>query len=124
VPNPRRGYVILNVRVHLREVVDLTDVPGAQHLLDTTAKKLTGDWDGYGQRGSTRPVPLSAPSGLAPTQELGEALYRTGVEGFKAISAKIPTHRTLMVFPQNLSPASYLEYQDQNGAVVDRIPRR
>ena len=123
VPNPRRGYVVLNVQVDLREVVDLTDVAAAQQPLDTTAQELTGDWDGYGQRGSRLPVPLLRPSGIAPTQDLGEALYQTGVEGFRAISAKVPTHCTLMVFPQNLRPGSYLEYRDQNDNILDRVSK-
>lgn len=122
LPNPRRGYVLLNVSVVLQEVVDLTDEPGAQRPLDTTAQELTGDWDGYGQRGSGLPVPLHAPSGLAPTQELGEALYQTGIEGFTSISAKVPTHRTLMVFPQNRGWGSSLEYRDQDGNVVACVP--
>lgn len=122
VPNPRRGYVILNVQVYLQEVADLTDLAGAQQPLDTTAQELTGDWDGYGKRGWAYPVPLAQPTGLAPTQELGEALYRTGIEGFRSISARVPTHCTLMVFPQNLRPGSNLEYRDSDGIVVARVP--
>lgn len=89
IPNPRISPVILNVQVVLHAIYDLTHVADAQVPLDVTAQELTGDWRGYGTRGPRKPIPL--PVGYAPTQELGIHLFRTGIEGFLGISAKIPT---------------------------------
>jgi RES domain len=109
VANPRRTFTIINAMVLLNNVCDLTDV-AAQQMLQTDAQHLTGDWEGYQFRGP--PTPITAPSGVAPTQELGEALYRAGVEGFRSISAKVPHVRTLIVFPQNLLAGSNITYVD------------
>jgi hypothetical protein len=100
VPNPhQRKMVPIDVSVLLQSVADLTD-PSQQTLLDTSIQELTGNWDTY-------------PPGEAPTQRLGEALYATkGVEGFMAISAKMPPNKTLIVFPQKLRKGSELVFQD------------
>jgi hypothetical protein len=63
---------------------------------------------------------VTAPIGLAETQTLGEALFQTGIEGFRSLSAKIPYARTLMVFPTNLRRGSSIVYID-SGTVVHRI---
>lgn len=117
--NPRLTYVQLNVRVLLQAVVDLTDVPTAQIPLQTTAQELTGDWEGYQLRSAFTPVP--APVGIAPTQELGHALFATGIEGFRAISARNATARTLIVFPANMRPGSSITFVDPAGTIVLRI---
>lgn len=51
-----------NVVVRLGRVADLTD-PAAQDVLGTTAQELTGDWEGYEQRGptTTRNVRAASP---------------------------------------------------------------
>jgi hypothetical protein len=74
-----------------------------QQLIDMTVQELTGDWRGYQFR-------LHAPSyiqhvGLpAPTQRLGEALFRVRphIEGFLTASAKVPTRSNVVVFLDNL----------------------
>lgn len=111
VPNPAQPWTILNVQVVLRNVADLTD-HSSQQSLQTTAQALTGDWLGYQQRG--RSLSLTAPTGLAPTQELGAAMYSVpGLEGFKAVSAKVSDKRTLVVFPQKLQGGSFVRFHDQ-----------
>jgi hypothetical protein len=120
VPHPRRPFAMLNIHVTLSDTVDLTDVSGVQRPLQTTVQELTGDWDGYQIRGPSTPIAL--PVGQAPTQELGHALHQTGIEGFRAISARVPSNRTLMVFPQNLQRGSSLEFCDHSGQVVHHIP--
>jgi hypothetical protein len=110
---------MLSVQMVLHSVIDLSDVHN-QGFVDTSAQELTGDWDGYVIRNQITNICL--PNGLAPTQILGEALKNTGVEGFKSISAKVPYHRTLMVFPQNLHFNSRLVFTDQSGKIVDAIP--
>ncbi len=119
VPNPRQAWTILNVQVTLQAVADLTLVPEQLKLL-TTAQELTGDWDGYRLRTSHSSV--NQPVGLAPTQLLGQALHGTaGLEGFRAISAKIPTHMNLVVFPDKVLPKSSIVFTDQAGKTF-RIP--
>ena len=120
MPHPRRSFVVLNVHVILREVVDLTDVATAHLPLQTNAQELTGDWRGYRSRGPY--TPLSAPTGIAPTQELGRALFRTGVEAFRAISARVPWHKTLTVFVDNMQVGSSLSFRDPTGTIVHTIP--
>jgi hypothetical protein len=91
-------------------VADLTDLT-EQHRLATTAQELTGDWRGYLLRGPTTPV--SRPNGLAPTQLLGAALHGVpGLEGFRTLSAKVPTLMNLVVFPDKLQPGSQIAFTD------------
>jgi hypothetical protein len=107
-PNPRLTSAILNVRVQLQRVADLT-VAVQQRLLETTAQELTGDWEGYQLRGPRTSV--SEPVGIAPTQELGAALFQVpGLEGFRTLSARVPYCMTLVVFPQKLQPGSSVEF--------------
>ena len=107
-PNPRQAWVLLNVQVTLQRVADLTD-PGEQHKVATTAQELTGDWRDYSLRGPTMSV--TGPTGLAPTQLLGAALHAIPVlEGFRAVSAKVPTHMNLVVFPDKLAAGSGIAF--------------
>lgn len=124
VPNPHLALVVLNVTVNLQQVCDLTDwaVGGSQSLLRTNAQELTGDWDGWHVRSVLAPTPVSGPTGVAPTQELGKELHRSGVEGFLTISAKVPTDPNLVVLPENLQPGSFVEFKDPAGTVLHRIP--
>ena len=117
-PSPHSPWTILNTNVTLQHVADITRV-SQQHVLDTTAQELTGDWRGYQLRNKGTPVrqPAGSP---APTQELGEALFVTPhLEGFRTLSARVPTKMILVVFPEKLVPGSHIvfEYQD-NGQTV------
>jgi len=121
---PGRNWAILNVSVVLQSVVDLT-LAAPQAALGTTAQELTGDWRGYRLRSAITPV--SQPAGVpAPTQELGAALYSVPLlEAFVTVSAKIPTHKTLVVFPDKLLPGSELVCRDDKGKLLDKIaPKR
>jgi RES domain-containing protein len=110
VPHPRRAWTILNVTVNLQSIVDLT-ASASQTILDTTAQELTGDWRGYQLRGVHSSV--TGPSGSAPTQDLGSALFNTaGVEGFRSLSAKLSDQMVLIVFPQKLKPGSSIQFLD------------
>ena len=87
IANPAGSWLILNAEVRLTRVADLTDVGGSHVALSTTAQELTGDWRGYRQRSAQTSV--SSPCGVSPTQELGAALFSSGLfEGFLAVSAK------------------------------------
>lgn len=119
--NPRMSVISLNVDIVLWDVVDLTDVAGAQTPLRTNPQELTGDWEGYRDRGLFGTI--SAPTGVAPTQELGFALHKSGVDGFRSMSAKIAHHRTLTIFPGNFGKRSSATFTDQaTGKVVHHIP--
>ena len=84
VSNPNFTPVILNVTVILRDGAADLSTAAAQAALDTTAQELTGDWDGYQSR--LMHTPVTEPIGIAPTQELGQALFQTGIEGFRCFS--------------------------------------
>jgi len=107
--NPARSWLTINAQVQLTRVADLTDVPGAQLPLLTSAQELTGDWKGYRDRNARASVP--APIGSAPTQELGAALHASRLfEGFLAISAKLPWQMVLGVFPGRVDVGSFVRY--------------
>ena len=115
VPNPKIAVAILNVNISLHEVADLTDLH-EQSIFDTNAQELTGDWRGFRLRSPSTSVPL--PTGTAPTQELGAALYAVpGLEGFLTISAKLSYQRIWVVFPDKLHPTSLIEHTDKHGTV-------
>lgn len=123
VPSAVGTFTILSVSVNLERVVDLTNVQ-SQTILGTSAQEVTGDWQGYQQRSSsTGSVP--APTGSAPTQEVGAALFKTlfgGVklEGFLTISAKVPDRKCLVTFPQNFDSGSHIRWDDPlTGKVVE-----
>lgn len=111
---------IISVEVSLQGVADLTKM-AEQRRLKTNVQELTGDWRYYHTRTLSCPVP--EPRGTnAPTQDLGEALFGTPyIEGFRAVSAKVPNQKNLIVFPQKLRKGSYLRYRDSDGNVVDEI---
>lgn len=110
IANPRHPWTVINVQVHLQDVADLTQV-SQQTLLATTAQELTGDWQGYQQRNALTSV--SEPVGAAPTQSLGAALFAvSGLEGFVTLSAPLPYHKNLIVFPQKLRQGSRIEFHD------------
>lgn len=121
LPNPRHSWLILNVRVRLRSVADLTRV-SQQTLLGTTAQELTGDWRGYQQRQSHDSV--HEPVGTAPTQALGQALFRVrGLEGFRTLSARRPSRMILVVFPEKLLQGTEIEFADDQGNTHRITPR-
>src|SRR5262249_23734516 len=97
---PAQGsFAVVNVHVVLQRIADLTAV-SQQDLIETSAQELTGDWRGYRHR--TEPLAtVRMPIGTAPTQDLGEALFSIpGIEGFRTLSAKLPYHCNLIIFPQ------------------------
>jgi RES domain len=100
VSNPAQSRMVpIDVHVTLRGVADLTD-KAEQAILDISTQLLTGNWDTY-------------ENGDAPTQQLGAALFATsGVEGFLAISGKMPRCKTLIVFPKKLLNGSEIVFRD------------
>jgi hypothetical protein len=115
VPNPARGLVTINISIKVSDTADLTD-PGEAGLLATNAQELTGDWLGFSNRTGGAPH-----AGKAPTQELGEELYRLGTfKGFLSFSAKLTDYKILGVFTGRLVPGSdeiTYSYRDGHGVL-------
>jgi RES domain-containing protein len=110
IPHPLQVWTVLNVDIQLRAIADLTQ-ESQQQLLETTAQELTGDWRGYQQRSPATSV--SQPIGVAPTQALGSVLFAVpGLEGFRTLSAKLPYHSNLVIFPQKLEVGSQVVFAD------------
>ena len=117
VPNPKIAVASLNVDVILHEVADLTDLY-EQSIFDTNVQEITGDWRGFKLRNPSMSVPL--PTGTAPTQELGAALYAIpNLEGFLTVSAKLSYQQILVVFPDKLLAGSSIEHTDKAGTVYN-----
>jgi RES domain len=112
IADPRRSKtMIIDVDVRLSSIVDLTN-PRHHKSLATSAQELTGDWE------------ASYPLADAPTQRLGSALFATeDVEGFLAISAKMPLCKTLVIFPRKLREGSELVFSDTITGKTHRIAR-
>jgi RES domain-containing protein len=112
VPHPRSAWTILNVQVNLHQVADLTDdTQHGKRRLATSAQELTGDWRGYRLRSLSTSV--KGPTGVAPTQELGAALFAVpDPEGFRAVSAKLPDQMILVIFPDKLHANSSVKFFD------------
>jgi hypothetical protein len=120
VPAPRGSWTVLTVRVQLQAVLDLSSLM-SQAALPVSSQELTGDWQGYRLR--SRATNVAAPTGAAPTQMLGEAIHSDlrGLEGFCAVSAKVPANRTLVVFPDRLRPGDLVEYEWDEGEHIYRV---
>ncbi len=122
IPHPTGTWTTLSLAVHLTgTILDLTDV-SEQVTIDTSVQELTGDWRGYHHRSASTPIP--APVAPAPTQELGWALYDSGIEAFLTVSAKVPYYMNLVVFPQNLLSGSYLEFHNPLTSTTERLIKR
>lgn len=101
MPVSGTGPVIVPVTVHLDRVVDFR-TSGERAIVPTTVQELTGDWVDYYSRVAASPEIASNPP--APTQKLGEALYKhTNCQGFLTPSAKNPVLPNLVIFPDRVS---------------------
>lgn len=121
VSNPSAPWVIINVDIQLSEIADLTKVR-QRKIISTSVQELTGDWRGYALRNPT--AALSAPYwSNVPTQRLGHALHGVaGLEGFLSYSAKVPTRKNLIVFPDKLQPGNFVQFHDPVSGTVVKIP--
>jgi hypothetical protein len=114
------SFALVHVKVVVQRVADLTLV-SQQDSIETTAQELTGDWRGYRYRTAIT-APVKEPVGTAPTQALGEALFAVaGIEGFRTLSAKLPYHRSLIIFPQKMFKGSRLEFRDASSHLLQVI---
>jgi hypothetical protein len=117
VREPRRSWIMTEVDVSLHGVAELHSA-SVQEMLDVTAQMLTGDWAGYQMRRDSDSV--NSPRGFAPTQLLGEALYRhEPIEAFTTVPARVPTRQSLIIFPKKVGTWSQVIFR--NPFTRDRI---
>ena len=120
-----KNTTVVSVDVNLDAVLDLSDI-GTHALLDTNAQEITGDWIGYEKRGLGLAPPLgvlTAPTGLAPTQQLAWDLSQNpGVKGIISISAKVPTTCCLVVFTHTMQASDSLSWDDPNTGRRESYP--
>jgi RES domain len=121
VPNPSAAWAIINVDIQLRSIADLTKV-SQRKVIDTSVQELTGDWRGYGLRNPH--AALTAPHwSNVPTQRLGHALHGVAdLEGFLSYSAKVATHKNLVIFPKKLRPGSFVKFHNPITGTTVTIP--
>lgn len=101
----------------LSDVGDLTDGTQASKIA-TNAQELTGDWQSFASRAI--PAAGSPHSGMAPTQQLGDELFRLGFKGFMSFSARVPEYKILGIFTQYLAPGIdrvEYNYHDMHGVL-------
>jgi hypothetical protein len=111
LPNPNQPWAVVNVDVQLSKVADLCQ-QSQRRLIETTVQEMTGDWRGYSLR---NPNPALRPPYYTnvPTQRLSFALHAArGREGFLTYSARVPTARCLIAFPDKLRKGSFVRFTD------------
>jgi hypothetical protein len=96
------AQTIVTVQAYLTEIADLSN-PQQADIIETNAQELTGDWETYSNRYPLPGCSSMTHSGIAPTQRLGEALFKCGLKGFITFSAAVPDFKNLVVFPQRLA---------------------
>ena len=105
----KTSWVHAVVQVRLQNVINLT-LTSEIKKISTTYQELTGDWKGYTSRAA---LTKAKKAEFAPTQSLGTALFRdTDAEAFIAYSARVPTQKVLVIFPEKLRVGSFLSFQD------------
>lgn len=108
-PVPPAGFAAIQYR--LETVLDVTD-PAVQQALGTDPAELTAPWRQARNRGQ-----------IPPTQRLGQAVYDSGL--FEALwyeSARVPGTYCLAIFPDRLTPPSFLAVHDPHGHFQERLP--
>jgi len=103
--------VLLSVKSSMESVLDLT-IPAVQQALSTNSKELKAPWRLIQARGGT-----------APTQELGDIVFATGL--FQAIrypSSKVSGRSCFAIFCDLIVSPSYIEVYDPHGNLKEGIP--
>jgi hypothetical protein len=106
IANPKGSWAILSLNVVLHTIVDLSDV-SKQRKIETNHSELTGNWANY--------------PGVAPTQELGQALFDLpDLEGFIYASSLVNA-KCLAVFPDKLGPRSSIIFDNEITGMSERL---
>lgn len=107
-PTPTAPKVMYSAKAYLATVLDLT-LPANQSAISTSLIELTSPWRNV--------------VGVAPTQELGQAVFDSG--RYQAIlfpSSKKQGHACVVIFTDRLTPPAFIEVYDPNGNLKERIP--
>ena len=104
-------YVHVPIRGALQKVLDLTRTDVLERL-GTSEDQLGGAWR-----------ILNAKGGEAPSQRLGHAAYRSErIEAIAYRSTMWAGGLCLAVFPERLVSGSWLEVEDPDGILRERVP--
>src|SRR4051812_33032323 len=107
ISSPRGSWVLMSMQVRLHRIADLSD-PAQQKHIATNDQEPAGVW-------------ANSP-GMAPTQQLGAALYaHPGLEGFVFPSSKAGS-RNLALFMDKLDGKSSVNFRNELSK-KNRIPR-
>jgi|SRR5437660_8957344 len=107
-PAPTTPKVMYSAKAYLVTVLDLT-LSANQSAISTSLIELTSPWRNV--------------VGVAPTQELGQAVFDSG--RYQAIlfpSSKKHGHACVVIFTDRLAPAAFIEVYDPHGNLQERIP--
>jgi RES domain-containing protein len=107
---PTRPTVLVSARAQLDTVLDLS-VPAVQTALATNRAELVRPWR------------LAQRRGVVPTQQLGEAVFDSGL--FQAIrypSARLKGHCCFAIFTDRLTQTAFVEVYDPDGNLNERLP--
>lgn len=121
-----RTGVLLRIECRLSGVLDLTDT-GIRERLRITTADLVGPWLPW-----SAPIPaempidgqpqIPPPSRKAPSQRLGEIVHADRrFEAILSLSAKDPSGRCLVIFPDRVFPDSSVEVDDPSATVRARL---
>jgi hypothetical protein len=106
IPNPHGSWAILSLYAVLDNIVDLSD-RAQQRIIGTNDSELTGNWVNT--------------TGVAPTQQLGQALHDLPeVEGVIYRSSKL-IGRCLVIFPDKLGARSYIDFENEMTGKHERL---
>lgn len=109
--NPARPYVHIPIRGRLQRVLDLTDMR-VRERLEVSIAQLTAEWRLLNAKGQE-----------ASSQRLGRSLYMAGsVESVAYPSTARGGGVCLAVFPERLARGSFLEVEDKEQILRERIP--
>ena len=102
----KTSWLYLALEVKLHRVIDLCGEK-QMRLLKTSEQELTGNW--------------ANSNSMAPTQELGLALFNSsGVEGFVYPSSKV-SGRNLVIYPDKLDQHSSITFHNDDTNKVELL---
>lgn len=103
--------VVLSARVEIASVLDLAD-PAVQAALQTNLAELSAPWRLFQRAG-----------GVAPTQQLGQAVYQgMHAQALRYPAAVVPARCCLVVFCELLSSPPFVEIYDPHANLLCRLP--
>jgi RES domain-containing protein len=108
-PAPRNPRTLFTIHYDLPRTLDLGDT-ATRNILGLDPETIKSNW--------RRATPN------APTQRLGHAAFRAGIQGIIYPSAQYSDGSNLVVFPRNLvlGAPGHLRVEDSTGALAHTLP--